>query len=140
MTFFKCCSKILLNQKKKGAPQKREQRDKKMEKNKIYESYPYRLDVEHQEKHEIYEGNGYYEIVFISVWSSSDGHVRIAKELLNKEDFGNLEKIGEIVSDIEYGCYDNKNCQIFFRGKWYSGKTICKIQADRKDDDWKKYV
>lgn len=106
----------------------------------VFESYEGKVNVEHQSKYIIRESENFYEIESFSVWNSGSSYVRISKELLKESDFANIEKIGELELNIWKGCYDNENCQVSYKGKWYSGKTINKIQNANKDYDWEKYV
>ena len=105
----------------------------------VYRSFEGKLGVDRQSGYIIEEGDGFYEINFLSVWNDQeDGKVRISKEI--KFDFSDIEKISQIVMDIENGCYNSEKCQVLYNGKWYSGKSINKIQNAKKDHKWKRYV
>ncbi len=105
----------------------------------VYRSFEGKLDAGNQSGYIIYELDKYYEIHFLSVWiDESDDMVRINKDLLPGEDFGKLDKIASIKMDIEFGRGDFGQC--WYKQKWYSYETICKIQSRNKDNWWKKYV
>lgn len=104
----------------------------------IYRSFEGKLNVENQSGYIIYEIENFYQIEFISVRTSGSDKVRIKKELLQKEDFENLEKITEIEMDIENGRADYGQC--WYKEKWYSYDTINKIQCKNQDNYWKRYV
>lgn len=107
----------------------------------VYTSYDGLLDVDHQSKYTIFESDNFYQIETKSVWTDKeDQYIRISKSLLKESDFNNIEKISEIWQDIENGCYNDPNCQIMYKNKWYSGTTINKIQNDKKDYRWHLYV
>lgn len=58
----------------------------------IYRSFEGKLDVENQEGYIVYEGNGFYEVRNISVWSDkTDGSFRVNKPL----NWENVEEIAE---------------------------------------------
>lgn len=105
----------------------------------IYRSFEGKLDVNNQSGYIIEDGNDFYQVSFISVWTDQeDRKYRISKEI--KFDFTDIDRISEIVTDIENGCYDSEKCQVLYNGKWYSGKTINKIQSKNDDYYWKRYV
>lgn len=107
----------------------------------VYRSFEGKLDCDTQTGYIITEFSDFYEIEFLSVWSDvGDSRVRIRKGLLAKDDFANLDsdRIVEIIADIEFGRADYGQC--FYKGKWYSYDTICRIQEVNKSYDWRKFV
>lgn len=105
----------------------------------IYRSFEGKLNVNNQSGYTIEEGNDFYQISFLSIQDDQkDDKIRISKEI--KFDFTDVDKIAEIALDIENGCYDSEKCQVLYNGKWYSGKTINKIQNANKDYRWKRYI
>lgn len=107
----------------------------------VYRSFEGKLDVGNQRGYIIYDGVTFYEIHFISVWSDEKDHkVRIPKTLINAADFSDREKLDVIGFQIENGAFDSENAQTFYKGKWYSGVLINKIQRARQDHNWKKYI
>ena len=108
-------------------------------KKEIYRSFEGFLNIDNQSGYIIYDTNEFYEVEFLNVCSDTKtDRVRIRKNLLRKEDFGNLLKIGELQYDIENGRADYGQC--YYKDKWYGYKMICKIQKENKDGNWKKYV
>ena len=67
-----------------------------------------------------------------------DSYYVIPKYALPEEEYGSLEKIGELEVAIDDGYYEDGMVQ--YRGKWYSGKLIRSIQRDRNDPNWRRYV
>lgn len=107
-----------------------------MAKKEVYRSFGDVLDGETREGYIVYEIENYYEIRFLSVYSGrNECNYRVAKGALR--DFADAEKVSELYVDVTNGCRDG---QAFWRGKWYSQEMINKIQRERKDHDWKKYV
>lgn len=105
----------------------------------IYRSFEGKLDVNNQSGYIIEEGNDFYQVSFLSVQDDQkDDKIRVSKEI--KFDFTDVDRIAEIATDIENGCYDSEKCQVLYNGKWYSGKTINKIQNANKDYRWKRYI
>ena len=105
----------------------------------IYRSFEGKLNVNNQSGYIIEEGNDFYQISFLSVQNDQkDDKIRVSKEI--KFDFTDVDKIAEIALDIENGCYDSEKCQVLYNGKWYSGKTINKIQNANKDYRWIRYI
>ena len=105
----------------------------------IYRSFEGKLNVNNQSGYIIEDGNDFYQISFLSIQDDQkDDKIRVSKEI--KFDFTDVDKIAEIALDIENGCYDSEKCQVLYDGKWYSGKTINKIQNANKDYRWKRYI
>jgi len=108
-------------------------------KKEVYRSFEGKLNVDVQKGYIITELDGFYEIEFLTVWSDiGDSRIRIRKEFLSENDFANLEKITELMIDVEDGRADCGQC--FYKGKWYGYDTICKIQETNKSYDWKNFV
>ena len=100
----------------------------------IYRSFEGKLDVDNQEGYIIYEGNGFFEIHSISVWSDKkDWKCRIKKEM-NWKDW---DAVSEECYFVENGSADG---QAFYDGKWYGSDLIRKIMNDHQDYCWQKYV
>ena len=106
----------------------------------LYKSFEGKLGVENQNGYIIYEAdNSLLEIEELSIRQDIKKYrYRVPATLLPKADFANIQKIGELQADIWNGCYENG--QIFFKGKWYSGKKIAEIQQKNQDQNWQKYV
>lgn len=100
----------------------------------IYRSFEGKLNVENQEGYIVYEGNEFYEIHYISVWTDrEDWKCRINRKM-NWED---IQAVLDEVYDVENGAAEG---QAFYKGKWYSSKLIRKIMNDHEDFCWQKYV
>lgn len=104
----------------------------------IYRSFEGKLDMENQSGYVIYETERYYHIEFLDIDREKQREVRIWKEHLKPEDFGDLEKITEIWMDIENGRADYGQC--LYRGKWWTYDNICMIQKANQDMNWKRYA
>lgn len=104
----------------------------------VYRSFDRKLDVDRQSGYTITDTGNFYEVVFISVWSSAPGRVRIRKDAITPDDFADGEKLARIQLDIESGASDAGLA--YWNGKWYSQDTIRAIQAAHQDAQWKKYV
>lgn len=106
----------------------------------LYRSFEGKLNVENQTGYIIYAtSNGLLEIEELSVLPDAKTHrYRIPADLLPETDYANVEKIGALTADLWFGLYENG--QIFFNGKWFSGKTISRIQQKNRDKFWQRYV
>lgn len=106
----------------------------------VYRSFEGKLNLDNQSGYIIYELKDFYQIEFLSIEKISDdsGSIRLRKHIFSEEDFSNLEKITKLETYIESGCADYGQCQ--YKGKWYSVPVIRKIQFERHDGNWKKYV
>ena len=106
----------------------------------IYRSFDGNLSPENTDGYIIYEiAGGLLEIESLSVRPDTiDARFRIPRELLPESDYGDLAKIGELEADAWNGCY--RRGQVFFKGKWYSGEMIDKIQQDAGDNYWQRHI
>lgn len=107
-------------------------------KQEIYRSFEGKLNVENRTGHIIYETKDFYEIEFLNIESEKKGKLRIRKEILDKKDFNNTEKLAEIGIDIENGCANYGQC--WYNKKWYGYKEICRIQKKYQDNNWKRHA
>lgn len=107
-------------------------------KKEVYRSFEGMLDMDNQNGYVIYELKDFFEVHFLSLESNSDSKVRIRKEFLPEEDFGNSKKITSLTVDIENGAADYGQC--WWNGKWYGYNTIDKIIRQHDDYCWKRYV
>lgn len=83
----------------------------------IYRSFEGKLNVDCQSGYIILELKERYQIEWLTVWGKTN-KVRVRKDLLPVEDFGNEEKISELFTDAFHGClkgcsYQYKGTQIF---------------------------
>ena len=104
----------------------------------VYRSFEGMLDMDNQNGYVIYELKNFFEIHFLNIESNSDSKVRIRKELLPEEDFGNSKKITSLTIDIENGAADYGQC--WWHDKWYGYEAIDKIIRQHDDYCWKRFV
>lgn len=105
----------------------------------VYRSFEGKLGVDTQSGYIIAELKDFYEIEFLSVrQDSGDGKIRIRKESLSESDFGDPEKITELLMDIENGRSDRGQC--WYKGKWYGYDAICKIRQRHQSGNWRRFV
>lgn len=107
----------------------------------LYRSFEGKLSVDQQDGYILYSINdgALVEYNSLSVWQdqrSERAHIPAA--LLRPEDYGNSDKIGGLVVDCWFG--NLPDGQIYFRGKWWTGKAIRAIQAKHNDNNWQRYV
>ena len=105
----------------------------------VYKSFEGSLGIENQSGYIIGETEKFYQIDFLNIdMNVRKSSVQICKEFLPVEDFGNLEKITELVFDIENGRRNVGRC--LYKNRWYGYDAICSIQEKHHDYNWKKYV
>lgn len=107
----------------------------------IYRSFDGKLGAEQQEGYILYSVNSgdLIEYEGLSVWENTEtARARIPARYLPETDYGNLEKIGELIVD----CYNGNlpGGQIHINGKWWSYNAICKIQEQHQDNHWMRYI
>ena len=103
----------------------------------IYRSFEGKVNVDCQDGYIILELKERYQIEWLSVWGKTQ-KIRVKKDLLPVEDFGNEKKISELFYDIEHGCLEG--CSYRYRGTWYSYEKILEIQRKNQSNNWQAYV
>lgn len=103
----------------------------------IYRSFEWKLGVDNQSGYIISELKETYQIENFTVWGKSQ-KIRVKKDLLSVDDFGNEERIAEFFVDVEHGCL--KGCSYQYRGTWYSYDKILEIQRKNQSNNWQAYV
>ncbi len=103
----------------------------------IYRNFEGKLNVDCQDGYIILELKERYQIEWLSVWGKTQ-KIRVKKDLLPVEDFGNEKKISELFMDIEHGCLEG--CSYRYRGTWYSYEKILEIQRKNQSNNWQAYV
>ena len=103
----------------------------------IYRSFEGKLDVDCQDGYIIYELKETYQIEYLSVWGKTN-RIRVRKDLLPAEDFGNDEKITDLFVSVNNGCL--KGCSYQYKGIWYGCDKILKIQKKNQSNNWQAYV
>lgn len=71
----------------------------------IYRSFEGKLNVDCQDGYIILELKERYQIEWLTVWGKTQ-KIRVKKDLLPVEDFGNTSKISELFTDISHGCHN----------------------------------
>lgn len=107
----------------------------------IYRSFEGKLNVDCQEGYILYTVNNgdLIEYEGLSVWADTKTErARIPARYLSEADYGNLDKIMDLVGDCYYG--NLPGGQIHINGKWWSYDTICKIQQKHHDNNWMRYI
>lgn len=105
--------------------------------NEIYRSFEGKLGVDNQSGYIISELKETYQIENFTVWGKSQ-KIRVRKDLLPVEDFGNASKISELFTDISHGCL--KGCMYYYKNSWYSYDKILEIQKKNQSNNWQAYV
>lgn len=103
----------------------------------IYRSFEGKLGVDNQSGYIISELKETYQIENFTVWGKSQ-KIRVRKDLLPAEDFGNDEKITDLFVSVSNGCL--KGCSYQYRGTWYSYEKILEIQRKNQSNNWQAYV
>lgn len=103
----------------------------------IYRSFEGKLDVDCQDGYIILELKERYQIEWLSIWWKTN-KIRVRKDLLPVEDFGNASKISELFTDISHGCL--KGCMYYYKNSWYSYEKILEIQRKNQSNNWQAYV
>lgn len=103
----------------------------------IYRSFEGKLGVDNQSGYIISELKETYQIEWLTVRGKTN-KIRVRKDLLPVEDFGNEEKISELLTDISHGCL--KGCMYYYKNSWYSYDKILDIQRKNQSNNWQAYV
>ena len=103
----------------------------------IYRSFEGKLSVDIQGGYIISELKEAYQIKYLTVWGKSQ-QIRVRKDLLPVDDFGNEKKISELFVNVEDGCF--KGCAYYYKGRWYNYDKILEIQKKNQDNNWQAYV
>lgn len=104
--------------------------------NEIYRSFEGKLGSDKRYGYVVYDCGDKYELHFLSVYvDANESKIRIFKDDLH--DLADIERIGEIGLKIDDGAMRGDT---FYKNKWYSMELINKIQEDKKDYDWRKYI
>ena len=102
----------------------------------IYRSFDGQLGPENKSGYVVYDCGDKYELHFLSVYDDvNKSKIRIFKDDL--PDVVDIERIGEINLKINDGTMRGDT---FYKNKWYSMELINKIQDDKKDYNWRKYI
>ena len=102
----------------------------------IYRSFEGKLDAEKSEGYVVYDCGDKYELHFLSAYDDvNKSKIRIFKDDL--PDVADIDRIGEIYLKINEGAMRGDT---FYKNKWYSMELINKIQEDKKDYNWRKYI
>lgn len=105
----------------------------------IYRSFEGKLTpVEQESGYIISEYEDMFQVDQVSIEQGHDTSFRVPKEFLPKEQFDNLDKIGQLDVGTTNGCVPGG--QTFYKGKWYSDEAIHRIQKSNQDNNWRKYV
>lgn len=108
----------------------------------IYRSFDGKLNVDQQDGYILYstdDGGALIEYEGLSVWQDvRTERARIPADHLPPEQYGDTERIGELVADC--WCGNLAAGQIYFCGKWWSGDKIREIQRKNNDLQWQRYV
>lgn len=80
----------------------------------------------------MFEQGGSY-IVKLYALGESDQMFRVNAPL----DWTDASAVYDAYRDVNHGVLDGS---AHYKGRWYSTKTINKIQQDRQDYEWKRYI
>lgn len=102
----------------------------------IYRNFDGNLGPGSESGYIVYDCGDKYEVHFLSAYSDvNQTKIRIFKDDL--PDVTDIERIGEIHLKINDGAMRGDT---FYKNKWYSMELINKIQEDKTDYDWRKYI
>ena len=95
----------------------------------IYRSFEGKLDVDCQDGYIILELKERYQIEWLSIWGKTN-KIRVRKDLLPVEDFGNASKISELFTDISHGCL--KGCMYYYKTRGIAMKKYWRFKGKTK--------
>lgn len=97
-----------------------------------------KLGIERQWGYIIYDDGDNFLIEYVSVYDEEEAKILLPKRFLLDGEFSEEATINQFWIMVNHG--DIMDAKVFYKGKWYSGEDIWRIQQENRNYRWKRYV